>query len=83
MLRYLLEAQGMNGGQEQMMFSFAALTKRWTVSRDTLNRAARSGELRTVYLAGRRMVPRSEVERIEMVGFSSGRRKYTRKAAAQ
>jgi hypothetical protein len=70
----------MNVGQEQTMFDFTALTKRWTVSRDTLNRAATRGELRTIYLAGRRMVPRSEVERIELVGFGR-RRKCTKKVA--
>jgi hypothetical protein len=61
--------------EQQALFGFGQLTKRWGVSRDTLVRAAKRADLRTVCLAGRRLVPRSEVERVELVGFGGGRKK--------
>jgi hypothetical protein len=60
--------------------SFEAFTKKFGISRWTLARAAARGEVRTIYLAGRRFVPRAEVERIELMGFGSGR-KRSKKAA--
>jgi hypothetical protein len=65
----------------QSLFPFPQLMKRWCVSRDLLARAAKRGQLRTVYIGGRRMVPRAEVERIELVGLGLGRQ-YTKRAKA-
>jgi hypothetical protein len=62
------------------MFTFPILAKRWSVSELTLRRAAARKDIRTVYFAGRRLVPRSEVERIDLVGVGPGRKN---KAAAQ
>ena len=64
--------------EKRSLFSFAILMGMWGVSRDLLARAAERGDLRTIYLAGRRMVPRDEVERIEREGLGKGR-KYTKK----
>lgn len=66
--------------QERTMFGFSQLAKRWDVSEDTIKRAAKRNELRTVYFARRRLVPRSEVERIDLVGFGAGQ-KHNKKAA--
>ena len=60
---------------EQTMFTFPVLAKRWSVSILTLRRAAERKDIRTVYFAGRRLVPRSEVERIDLVGVGHGRKK--------
>jgi hypothetical protein len=62
------------------MFGIPRLVKRWDVSRDTIIRAIARGEIRTVCFSGRRMVPASEVQRIELVGFGPGR-KRSKKAA--
>jgi len=59
--------------EEQMMFGFGPLARSLGVSRDTLVRAANKGELATVYICGRRMVPRAEVQRVQREGI--GRRK--------
>jgi hypothetical protein len=66
---------------EQTMFDFNNLSKRWSVSKDTLRRAVENNNLRTVYLAGRRLVPLSEVERVDLVGFGPGRKRSSNKAA--
>jgi hypothetical protein len=63
---------------EQTMFSFSQLEKRYSVSKETLQRAAKRNDIRTVYLAGRRLVPLSEVERIDLVGFGPGRKSNKR-----
>ena len=46
---------------EQKMFSFSQLEKRYSVAKETLARAAKRGDIKTVYLAGRRLVPVAEV----------------------
>jgi len=59
---------------EQQLYGFPTLRARWGVSTDTLVRAANRGQIKTIYLAARRMVPLSEVQRIEREGLGSGRR---------
>jgi excisionase family DNA binding protein len=44
------------------------------ISKDTAVRAANRGDLRTIYLGGRRLVPISEVDRVEREGLGSARR---------
>lgn len=68
--------------ETQALFSFTELTKRWPLSRFTLMRAATRGDLRTVTIAGRVFVPRSEVERAESFGIGDGRKRWTKKAKA-
>ena len=67
---------------EQRMFSFSQLEKRYSVSKETLQRAAKRNDIKTVYLAGRRLVPLSEVERIDLVGFGPGRKSKSAAPAA-
>ena len=66
---------------EQTMFSFSQLEKRYSVSKETLARAAKRGDIVTVRLAGRVMVPVAEVFRIDLAGFGHGRK--SNKQAAQ
>lgn len=66
---------------EQQLYGFPTLRARWGVSIDTLVRAANRDEIRTIYLCGRRMVPLSEVQRIEREGLGNGRRNRAKKAS--
>lgn len=56
-------------GDQQTLFSFRDLTRRWPISQDSLKRRAKSGDLRTVTIGDRRFVPIDEVERIEREGL--------------
>ena len=64
------------------LFGFTELMERWGLSRFTLMRAARRGDLRVVSIAGRVFVPRAEVERAETFGIGDGRKRWTKKAKA-
>lgn len=65
--------------EQQQAFGLGTFGKMFGVSRDTCVRAADRGELKTIPIAGRRMIPRSEVERVKLEGF--GGRKNARKNA--
>jgi excisionase family DNA binding protein len=62
---------------ERMTFSLAEVQSMMGVSRSTICRAIASGELRTVKIRGRRLVPRLELARITGAdlddGFASAR----------
>jgi hypothetical protein len=55
--------------QQQTLFGFSLLSERWSVSTDLLRRMADQGKLKTIYLAGRRLVPVAEVLRVEQEGL--------------
>jgi excisionase family DNA binding protein len=55
--------------QQQTMFGISELAQRWGVSAFTVRRAISRGELRALYFSRRILVPRLEVERVELVGF--------------
>jgi hypothetical protein len=63
------------------LFGFSELEERWDISKDTLRRAAEAGELKTVYLLGRRLIPIAEVERVEREGLGSGRKRGWKRSA--
>jgi hypothetical protein len=67
----------------QTLFGFGRLSIRWEVSKDTLRRKADADELKTIYLAGRRMVPLSEVLRVEKEGLGSGRKRASKRTTAK
>jgi hypothetical protein len=67
--------------EEQLVFGMGTFGKMFAVSRDTVVRAADRGELKTIYIAGRRMIPRSEVERVKQFGLG-GRKNASKKAAS-
>ncbi len=60
---------------DQTLFGFVEAAKRWGVSVDTLRRASVAGDLKTIQLAGRRLIPLDEVLRVETAGFGKGRKK--------
>ncbi|HTM12906.1 MAG TPA: hypothetical protein VL127_08335 [Bryobacteraceae bacterium] len=64
--------------ENQTLFGFGELSKRWVVSTDTLRRAAEAGDLKTIYLAGRRLIPVDEVQRVEREGMGHGRKRTAR-----
>lgn len=64
--------------ENQTLFGFAEASKRWGVSSDTLRRAAAIGDLKTVYLAGRRLIHIDEVQRVEREGLGRGRKQSAR-----
>jgi len=57
-------------------YSLAEFAKMFSICRDTAARAAKRGDLRTVQLGGRRLVPRAEVERVEKEGIDRGLRGF-------
>jgi len=67
--------------EERTMIAFAPLGDRWGVSTDTVRRLADDNYLRTIYIAGRRLVPMEEVLRAEMVGVGRGRKRVGKKAS--
>jgi hypothetical protein len=68
--------------EEQQMFGFAHVARRWGVSPDTVRRLAESGYLHAIYIAGRRLVPLAEVLRVELVGVGKGRKRAAAKSRA-
>ena len=54
-------------------YGLATVADMFEVSRDTMKRLAGSGELKTITVAGRRLVPASEVERVEREGIGRKR----------
>ena len=63
--------------EQKQAVGLGTFAKMFDVSRDTMGRAADRGELKTIYICGRRMVPRSEVDRVKLEGLGS--RKNARK----
>ena len=61
------------GVQTQTLFWIPQCAARWGVSKDTVRRAADAGYIKTIYLGGRRLIPLSEVRRIEAEGFGTPR----------
>ena len=55
--------------EDQTLFSFRDLERRWPISKDSLKRRAREGALRTVLIGDRRFVPLDEVLRVEKEGL--------------
>jgi len=67
----------------QTLFGFSELSARWGVSTDTLKRLAARGHLKTVRLAGRVLVPDSEVKKIEAEGLDTRKNSAKKVKAAQ
>ena len=54
---------------QRRAYSFNRVAREFDVSRDTLVRAAQRGGLKVISIGGRRLIPHSEVERIEREGL--------------
>jgi hypothetical protein len=63
------------GEQVQELYSIAHLAARWDVSQDTVRRLANTGAIRSVTIATRRMIPLNEIERAELIGVGTPRKK--------
>jgi len=57
------------GGNERRAISIPEFARMFAISRDSAKRHAKSGALRTIRLGGRRLVPVSEVLRVEREGI--------------
>jgi hypothetical protein len=66
--------------ENQTLFGFDSVAKRFSISGDTLRRLARIGELKTVTIAGRRLIHIDEILRIEREGLGAPRKRWTRQA---
>lgn len=60
---------------DKQLFSVQETAKRWGVSPFTVRRLIDSGELRSVTIAARRLVPVAEVERCEVEGAGRARKR--------
>ncbi len=58
----------METAQEQQLFSIGRVAQRWGISRDTVRRLVIGGELRSVTISSRRLIPLAEIERAESAG---------------
>ena len=58
---------------EQKLFSIDRLAERWDLSKWSVRRLINRGELKSVTIGARRMVPLSEVERAEQFGVGTPR----------
>lgn len=70
---------------ERTCFDFPSVAARYGVSKDMLRRLAEAGDLKTIYIGGRRLIPLSEVLRVESEGIGAPRKrgwKRTRKQKA-
>jgi hypothetical protein len=57
------------------LFGFGEVANRWGLSVDSVRRAADRGDLKTVNIQGRRMVPLTEIQRAEQYGIGMGRKR--------
>jgi len=66
--------------RDRTLFGFDEVAERWGVSQWTVRRAADRGEIVTVNVCARRLVPVSEVQRVEQSGVGTPR---ARKSATE
>jgi hypothetical protein len=64
--------------QERQLWSVADLESRWGVSRYTVMRLMKSGELESITIGARRFVPLAEVRRAEQYGVGKPRKSQKR-----
>lgn len=65
--------QQINGPEVRRAYGIAQFSDMFSISRDSTKRAIKRGELRTITLGGRRLIPASEVERVAREGFGTPR----------
>jgi len=69
---------------EREMFSIQEVAERWSVSKDSVRRAVDAGKIRDFRFGARRMIPRAEIERCELLGaVTSATHDTQAKAAAR
>jgi hypothetical protein len=57
---------------------FGEFAQMFSISRDSAKRLWKSGDLSTITVGGRRLIPMSEVERIERQGIGTPRKRKNR-----
>lgn len=63
---------------EKQLFGVQTLAERWDMSPFSVRRLIRTGELRSVNIGGRRLIPISEIQRAEQFGVGKSRKGSTR-----
>jgi hypothetical protein len=61
-------------------FGFGEFATMFSISIDTTKRLWKSGELATITIGGRRLIPMSEVERVEREGIGTPRKRKVQAA---
>ena len=74
------EVASMSKNEQLFGIAHGALTM--GVSKDTVRRLADKGEIRTVYVGARRLIPASEIERVISLGAGPRSRKGKSKATS-
>jgi hypothetical protein len=69
-----MDTQASQVQSQPTCWGFEAASARVGVSQHLLRRLATAGVLRTIYIAGRRLIPLAEIERIETQGIGDGRK---------
>lgn len=60
---------------EKQLWDAASLEERWGISKYSVNRLMKAGELKSVTIGARRLVPLAEVERAEQYGVGKPRKR--------
>jgi excisionase family DNA binding protein len=60
--------------RERRAFGLGEFAQMFGISKDSAKRAAQNGDLRTIMLGGRRLVPSDEVERVAKEGLARVRK---------
>jgi excisionase family DNA binding protein len=68
----------MTAATEPKLFSIERLAERWDLSKWSVRRLLVQGELKSVTIGARRLIPLSEVERAEQFGAGRPRAKRNR-----
>jgi excisionase family DNA binding protein len=59
---------------KKMLYGIPNLANRWEVSKDTIRRKIQAGEIRSVRIGSRILVPLGEIERVEQFGVGQPRK---------
>ena len=70
-------------GEQKTLFGFHEVARRWGVNPWTIRRLVDNGQLVSVNIGARRMIPLSEVERAEKVGAGPRKGKGEKVAVGQ
>jgi len=60
--------------QQKRAYGIGDFAQMFSISKDSAKRAITRGDLRTIVVGGRRLVPASEVARVEKEGLGKGRK---------
>ena len=58
---------------ERQLFSFAEVAQRWGVSPFTVRRRVEAGDVKSINIGARRLIPLEEVQRVEKHGVGKAK----------